>query len=290
MNSIASSSHKSSRTGRGILCLTFDNMGRAKDIGEGGSGVPDPSHPSLAVGYPRILNLLSKLELKATFFVEAWNCLHHPKQVMELVSRGHDVSLHGWVHEKFGELTREKAEQIIYDGTAAMRTIGVDPKGFRAPGGMRGPYAEQILAGLGYEYDSSISHSLAQEFSGEMSPSSQPRRLASGLVNIPWLWSSIDVIHYFRQPGGPGTPSQLEAKWRSKLEAAKAAGETLTIVAHAYVSGTDDERLNALARFLQWAKEDRNIDIMSARELAGSFRSQDLHRGREDALIAKAGG
>ncbi len=261
-------------------------MGRAKEIGEGRSGVPDPLEPSLAVGYPRILDLLSKLELKATFFVEAWNCLHHPKQVMELVSRGHDVSLHGWIHEKFGELTREKAEQIIYDGTAAMRAVGANPKGFRAPGGIRGQYAEEILIGLGYDYDSSINHSLAQEFAGEVSSSCQPRLLASGLVNIPWLWSSIDVIHYFRQPDGPGTPSQLEAKWRSRLEAAKVGGETLTIIAHPYVSGTDDERLNALARFLQWAKEDRNIDIMSAREVACSLRRQGTRPEPENTAIA----
>jgi hypothetical protein len=34
--------------GRGVLCLTFDNMGRARDIAEGRAAAPDDAEPALA--------------------------------------------------------------------------------------------------------------------------------------------------------------------------------------------------------------------------------------------------
>jgi peptidoglycan/xylan/chitin deacetylase (PgdA/CDA1 family) len=264
---------KDKRPGRATLCLTLDNMGRAKEVGEGKSGVPDPRDPSLVTGYPKVLDLLDRLGLKATFFIESWNCLHHPEKVRELAARGHDVGVHGWVHEKFAELGREKAQQVLYDCTAMMRALDLDPTGFRAPGGVRGAHAAEILANLGYEYDSSIEHTHAQEIAGAAVVAGEPRLLPSGLVNIPWLWSAIDVIHYFRRSDGPGTPQQLVAEWRARLDAAKRTGGTLTVIVHPYVSGTDDLRFKAIESFLGSAAADEDVEILTAREVARRVRA-----------------
>ena len=122
----------------GTLCLTFDNMGRAREVGDGTASRPDTEEPGLKIGYPRCLDMLDELELKATFFIEGWNALHHPERVVELAERGHEVGLHGWVHEKFAKLNKGQAEQILYDGTAAFSRLGIKPLAFRAPGGIRG--------------------------------------------------------------------------------------------------------------------------------------------------------
>ena len=95
------------------LCLTFDNMGRAREIAEGMASGPDAREPGLAIGYPRLLGLLDELDLHGTFFIEGWNGLHHPERVQELAARGHEVGLHGWVHEKFGALEKSRAEQLL---------------------------------------------------------------------------------------------------------------------------------------------------------------------------------
>lgn len=39
-------------TPKGIACLTFDNMGSARDVGLGKIGGPDPADPGLCVGNP----------------------------------------------------------------------------------------------------------------------------------------------------------------------------------------------------------------------------------------------
>ena len=124
-------------TGRATVCVTFDNMGNAAAVGEGTASGPDPDEPGLAVGYPRLLDLLDELGLRATFFVEGWNGVHHPDRVAELAARGHEVGLHGWVHERWDELDQGEVRSLLLRGTAALRDAGVDPVGFRSPGGER---------------------------------------------------------------------------------------------------------------------------------------------------------
>lgn len=241
----------------GTLCLTFDNMGAARDIAEGRASRPDPNEPGLAIGYPRLLGLLDELELRGTFFIEGWNGLHHPERVQELAARGHEVGLHGWVHEKFGALDKARAEQLLYDGTASLERIGLRPKGFRAPGGLRGRHTVPVLQALGFRYDSSTDPE---------DRSTQPCLLAPGLAHIPWSWDMVDSVQYLRHPVRPRTPREMEASWRDGIEKAIQTSSTITIVIHAFVSGVDDERLAAVRRLLTYARE--HIAIATAAEVA----------------------
>lgn len=247
------------RNGRGVLCLTFDNMGRARDIAEGRAAAPDDAEPGLAIGYPRLLALLEELGLRGTFFVEGWNALHHPERVQELAERGHEVGLHGWVHERFGTLDRLRAEQLLHDGTAALARIGLRPKGFRAPGGERGPHALPVLRALGFRYDSSI---------GPEDRSTQPSLLAPGFAHIPWRWEMVDSIQYLRHPVRPRTPQELESTWNAAIDEAAREKKALTIVIHAFVSGVDEERLAAVRRMLTRARSRGDLDIVNAGDLA----------------------
>jgi peptidoglycan/xylan/chitin deacetylase (PgdA/CDA1 family) len=241
------------------LCLTFDNMGRARDIAEGRAAAPDAHEPGLAIGYPRLLALLDELGLHGTFFIEGWNGLHHPERVQELAARGHEVGLHGWVHEKFGALEPLRAEQLLHDGTAALTRIGLRPAGFRAPGGLRGKHTVPVLQALGFRYDSSTDPD---------DRSSQPSLLAPGLAHIPWSWDMVDSVQYLRHPVRARTPQEMEAAWRSAIDAAAAENKVLTVVIHAFVSGVDEERLAAVRRTLMHALERGDMEITTAGALA----------------------
>ena len=68
-----------------VACFTFDNMAEAAEIGSGRlTGPIGPDEPSLAVGYPALFRLLEKYGVRATFFVEGWNGLHHPDRIEDL--------------------------------------------------------------------------------------------------------------------------------------------------------------------------------------------------------------
>jgi peptidoglycan/xylan/chitin deacetylase (PgdA/CDA1 family) len=244
----------------GTLCLTFDNMGRARDIAEGRASAPDDAEPGLAIGYPRLLGLLDELDLRATFFIEGWNGLHHPDRVEELAKRGHEVGLHGWVHERFASLDKLRAEQLLHDGTAALSRIGLRPKGFRAPGGERGQHTVPALQALGFRYDSSSAAGDAP----------QPSLLAPGLAHVPWRAEMVDSIQYLRHPVRPRTPAELEETWKGLMDAEK---NILTIVIHAFVSGVDEERFAVVRRVLTHARE-RGMEIVTAGALAERVLNQ----------------
>jgi peptidoglycan-N-acetylglucosamine deacetylase len=250
----------------GILCLTFDNMGRARDIAEGRAAAPDEAEPGLALGYPRLLALLDELGLRGTFFIEGWNGLHHPERVEELARRGHEVALHGWVHERFAALDKLRAEQLLHDGTAALARIGLRPKGFRAPGGERGKHTIPLLQALGFRYDSSTD-------AGDWS--TEPSLLAPGLAHIPWRPEMVDSIQYLRHPVRPRTPAELEEIWCSELDSSVEKSKAITIVVHAFVSGVDEERFAVVRRVLTHARE-RGMEIITA----GALAERVLGQGR----------
>jgi peptidoglycan/xylan/chitin deacetylase (PgdA/CDA1 family) len=248
--------------GKGTLCLTFDNMGRARDIAEGRAAAPDDAEPGLALGYPRLLGLLDELGLRGTFFIEGWNALHHAERIEELAKRGHEVGLHGWVHERFASLERLRAEQLLHDGSAALGRIGLRPKGFRAPGGERGKHTIPLLRALGFCYDSST------DAEDRMT---QPGLLAPGLAHIPWRPEMVDSIQYLRHPVRPRTPSELEALWKSALDGSR--NSTITIVIHAFVSGVEDERFAVVRRVLSHALE-LGMEVTTAGALAERVLTQ----------------
>ncbi len=254
-------------TARATLCLTFDNMGRAKDIADGRASAPDDNEPGLAIGYPRLLALLDQLDLKGTFFIEGWNGLHHPDRIEELARRGHEVGLHGWVHERFGALDKLRAEQVLHDGTASLQRIGIRPAGFRAPGGLRGPHAAAVLPRLGYRYDSSSDTEAEPPQADYFSVT--PALLAPGLAHIPWREAMVDSIQYLRHPVRPRTPAEIEASWKEALDRTAAAGGTTTVVIHAFVSGVDDARFATVRDVLTHARRLGDLDIVTAGELAG---------------------
>lgn len=252
---------------RGTLCLTFDNMGNALEIAEGRAGRPDPEEPGLAVGYPRLLDLLEELDLRGTFFIEGWNALHHPDRVLELAERGHEVALHGWLHERFGTLDRLRAQQVLYDGSTALASLGLTPTGFRAPGGLRGAHTAELLAELGYEYDSSAASAAEIADLDDDSPVALTL-LAPRVAHIPWRAALVDSIQYLRRPVRPRSPAEMAAAWIAAIDRAATSGGVVTMVVHAYVSGVDPDRLQAVREVLTYARKRSNLDITGAGVIA----------------------
>src|SRR5262245_2018474 len=91
---------KDAMSSKAYACFTFDNMGEAADIGAGRhqQPLPEGTDPSLAVGYPRLYRLLARHGVRATFFIEGWNGVHHPEAVAQIVRQGHELGMHGWTH------------------------------------------------------------------------------------------------------------------------------------------------------------------------------------------------
>src|SRR6266446_3445231 len=53
---------------------------------------------------PRILALLDKAEVRASFFVPAWVAVHYEDAVRSIAAAGHDIGCHGGGHERVSDL------------------------------------------------------------------------------------------------------------------------------------------------------------------------------------------
>ncbi len=126
---------------------------------------PDPSANALVLErcLPRFLELFERTNVRATFFVVGRDLerdLAHRGEGARLLQRaladGHELANHTHTHAY--ELVRWPIERIADDirrCDAVLRSLGADPKGFRAPGYTHDRALLQLVAQLGYAYDSS---------------------------------------------------------------------------------------------------------------------------------------
>ena len=252
---------------KGTLCLTVDNLGDALAVGRGRAARPDAGETSLQVGVPAFLELFAGLALRTTFFVEGWNALHHRDVLHRIAAAGHEIGLHGWLHEHWADnLDDRSREQLLWDGTAALRLAGFDPLAFRAPGGYRGSRTLEVLSDLGYRVDSSIDND-----SGAEGETPQLEMLPGGILSIPWTFDMADYWHYVSPPEGPRNPNTVAEHWIELIDTAAERGGLVTLIVHPFVSGVDAARMFALHRVLEHALNHPGIQVQSAGQVADTY-------------------
>jgi polysaccharide deacetylase family protein (PEP-CTERM system associated) len=112
------------------------------------------------IGTDRILEILSRGSVQATFFILGEVARAHPALVRRIVEEGHEVASHGMSHRTVHELGREKFRQELRDSKALLEDMaGAPVQGFRASTfsiTRTSLWALDILLEEGYGYDSSI--------------------------------------------------------------------------------------------------------------------------------------
>jgi polysaccharide deacetylase family protein (PEP-CTERM system associated) len=108
----------------------------------------------------RLLDILDRERIRATFFVLGWVAERHPSLVREIASLGHEIGCHGYGHQMISRLTREEFERDVTRAKAALEdATGRLVIGYRAPtfSVMRDTlWSLDVLCEAGFRYDSSI--------------------------------------------------------------------------------------------------------------------------------------
>lgn len=108
----------------------------------------------------RILDLLDRHSVQATFFVLGWIADRVPALVQEIEQRGHEIATHGYSHTLLTEVTPAEFEADLCRALEVTRRLVTQPLlGFRAPSftiTRKTLWALDILARHGIKYDSSI--------------------------------------------------------------------------------------------------------------------------------------
>lgn len=112
------------------------------------------------VNTDRSLALLDEAGCKGTFFVLGWVAERFPKLVKHIAAGGHELGCHSSEHRRVFQMTPEEFRADTKRAKDAIENAsGVRIRGYRAPSFSiteRSLWAFEILAELGFEYDSSI--------------------------------------------------------------------------------------------------------------------------------------
>jgi len=109
------------------------------------------------VAIPRIVEIFRQFDIHQTFFFPAWCMERYPHLVEAVLAGGHEVGLHGYLHELANTLSLEREQELLQRGMeVTQRLIGRRPAGWRAPLYSFSENTADLIARAGFLYDSSL--------------------------------------------------------------------------------------------------------------------------------------
>ncbi|MFC3581460.1 polysaccharide deacetylase family protein [Sphingomonas hylomeconis] len=217
------------------VALSFDSDHETNELRDGGESIGRLSWGQYGarVGIPRIERLLAQHDVRASFFVPAVSALLHPDEQRRLVGAGHEIGLHGWIHEwNTGLPPGAERELMLRAGDTLEQVSGVRPVGLRTPSWDFSPETLAIAQEMGLSYDSSL---MADEDCYELLLDGAP----SGLVEVPIEWIRDDAAYLLMHRGSglrPYTPpADVFDIFRRELDGAIAAGGLFQLTMHPHV-------------------------------------------------------
>src|SRR4051794_911423 len=174
-------------------------------------------------GVPRILKLLEKDDLPATFYIPGDTCDRHPDVVKSIQAAGHEIGHHGYLHEAPHVLSPEDERVMIERGLDALqRIVGIKPKGYRSPSWELSKATYGLLAEYGFEYDAS---QLARDRPYWVVD--QGKR--TDIVEVPGAWELCDSARFLFAYNpvylmGLSGPSKVQEIWVEDFDGAYEEG------------------------------------------------------------------
>jgi polysaccharide deacetylase family protein (PEP-CTERM system associated) len=136
----------------------------------------------------RILEMLSKRNVKATFFTLGWIAERYPSLIRQIADQGHEVASHGYGHERASDQTEDAFFADIQLAKVILEDLcGVEVKGYRAPSfsiGKGNLWAFDCLEKAGYRYSSSV-YPIQHDHYGMPDSPRFAYQIRPGLMEIP---------------------------------------------------------------------------------------------------------
>ncbi|MFJ9779794.1 polysaccharide deacetylase [Amycolatopsis sp. NPDC101161] len=231
------------------VALSFDSDHETPSLRDGDvlPGKMAQGEYGARVGVPRILKLLRKYNAPASFFMPAVSALLHEGEVKSYVDAGHEVALHGWIHERNTALTEAEERDLAFRAADVLEGLaGTRPVGIRTPSWDFSAHTLAITRELGLAYDSSL---MADDDCYELLEHGEP----TGIVELPVEWIRDDAPYFMMDRFAslrPYTPPRgVLSIWRDEFDAAYADGGLFQLTMHPHIIG-HRSRLAILAELL----------------------------------------
>jgi peptidoglycan-N-acetylglucosamine deacetylase len=218
---------------RVAVCLSFDTDTEAPLLRDGTTSPTTLSASDFGAesGTPRILKMLDRYQVPATFFMTAVDAMLHPDMLAAILKSGrHEVGVHGWIHEFTPRLAEGEEERLLDQAIAYLtKATGRRPVGYRAPSWAFSAATLDLIQKKGFLYDSSL-QALDEPYE------IVSRGKATGIVELAIDWTLTETP-YLGQNGHMPSPELLYQLYKDEFDGAYEEGTLFVLTLHPYLSG-----------------------------------------------------
>jgi peptidoglycan-N-acetylglucosamine deacetylase len=214
------------------LSFDVDNETVALRFGEPNAGSLSMGQYGSRQGLRRVVELLDKNRIPATFFIPSVSLQLAPEMAGVIKKSGrHEFGVHGWIHEMNTNLP-DSVERVLLERALAdlTRLTGSKPTGYRAPSWNFSPNTLSILRDLGFRYESSL---MADESPYELLQNGAP----TGMVELPVEWILDDAPLFDPRGQSYMNPRDIAKVWMDEFDRAYDEGTMFLLTMHPHVSG-----------------------------------------------------
>lgn len=257
---------------RVAVCLSFDVDNEFHVATYNSLPVPlSTGEYGATTGLPRILALLDRQRIPASFFIPAMSAALHPEMIQEILKpKKHEIGVHGWVHEYIPSLKDAAHEERLLTQSIDYLTkaVGMRPVGYRAPSWEFGPHTLEQIRKAGFLYDSSM---MAMD---------QPYELLSngshtGLIELPVSWALDDFAYFgLNSNGSLPDPEAVFKIFRSEFDVAYNDRTLFVLTLHPAVVGLRSRTVE-LEKLIAYMKAKPGVWFATLAQVASYIKNND---------------
>ena len=255
------------------VALSFDSDHETLTLrtGEGSPGRLSQGQYGARAGVPRILRLLHRYDVPATFFVPAVSAMLHPDEQRAVIGGGHEIGIHSWIHERNSTLPPAQERELQMRAADKLEEItGQRPVGIRTASWDFSPHTLAITREMGLLYDSSL---MADDDPYELVEDGEP----TGIVELPVEWIRDDYPYWAMDRFGvlrPTTsPSGVLEVFRREFDGAYTEGGLFLLTMHPHITG-HRSRIQVLEELIRHIRSHSGVWFATHAEVATYCREQ----------------
>ena len=251
-----------------LFSFDADNETVSLRFGEPTVGALSQNQYGGRVGLQRILDVLDKNKIPATFFIPSVSLALTPEMWPMIKQSGrHEIGVHGWIHEMNSTLPDSIERRLLVKAIAELKQMtGETPVGYRAPSWNFSPNTLSILRDLGFRYESSL---MADDRAYELMQNGQP----TGLVELPVEWILDDAPLFDPRGQSYMNPRDVAQVWIDEFDRAYAEGTMVVYTMHPHISG-HRSRVLALEMLVKHIKTKPGVWFATHKDVAEYVRKE----------------
>jgi len=221
---------------------------------------------SARTSIPRILALMDKYEIPASFFIPAVTAILHPGKIKSIADKKvHEVGMHGWIHERNSLLSEDEERRLMRQSYQTLEEVtGKAPTGIRTPSWDFSRSTLKLIRELGLVYDSSL---MADDRPYELIEDGKP----TGIVELPVEWLLDDYPYFgfsrYSSVRPHIKPMDVFDIWAAEFEKAYEEGTLFVLTMHPKYIG-HRSRIVMLEALIRHMKKHKGIWFATHEDIA----------------------